>query len=417
MSENNYTYYSTDERSGKTGEPNYARPPYGYGEVNNGYRGYGSPYQGFNGPYFRGNANPPYGNAPYGGYPYGYGNAPYGYGNMPKKSFSQRVREYFTKKPFSGIAGIAGFASLAIIMHLMFSSILGFVLASSDSMIELMYDSTGMSVIGMLSSALCVGMPFIIVYLLMRRYESMSFSIPFGRPRKGSHVFLLIVAGMGLCYIGNVFTGYLTSIFQSFGIEFVSSETTSALTAAPETLEGFLLNLLYVAVFPAIFEEIAFRGVILQPLRKYGDWFAIGISSVIFGLVHGNMTQMPFAIIAGIALGYTFIVTGSIWPSVIIHFLNNSFALLYSTVLSQLSEESLILFSVISVYGIIAVGIVAFIAYTKFNKNFRRLRKGRYPMLRTKQKVSVYFLMPSMLIAVSILAINVLSDIFLGALM
>lgn len=426
MSENNYRYYNTDEMNGKTEDAQSARNTYGYGAENNGAYPYGREYGGNNGSYSYGGYNSPYGkdNSPYGNgcSPYGYGNSPYGgypygYASAPKKSFSQRVKEYFTKKPFSELSVLSGFVSLAVIMHLMFSMVLGVVLGFSDSMGDVMLDGTGFAIIGMLSSVLCVGMPFIIVYMLMNRFESTSFSIPFARPRKGSHAGLLVVAGLGLCYIGNIITGYMTAVFQGFGIEFVSSETTSSLTAAPETLGEFLLNLLYVAVFPAIFEEIAFRGVILQPLRKYGDWFAIGVSSVIFGLVHGNMTQMPFAIIAGIALGYTFVVTGSIWPSVIIHLFNNSLALVYSTVLTQLPEETAMIFSAVCVYGIIAVGIVAFAAYAMFNKNFRRLRQGRYPMLRTRQKVSVYFLMPSMLIAVSILVINVLSDIVLGALL
>ena len=270
--------------------------------------------------------------------------------------------------------------------------------------------------LGMLSSVFCVGLPFIVVWCLMRRYDKTYFDIPFGKPRKNSHVLLLILAGMGFCYMGNIITGYFTAIFQSFGIDFASTEAAAALTDTPDTPMGFVLNLIYVAVLPAFFEEIAFRGVIMQPLRKYGDWFAIGISAVIFGLIHGNMTQMPFAICAGIALGYVFIVTGSIWPSVIIHFLNNSLALVCNEMLSRLSETGAMLFSAVFIYGIIAVGVVAFIAYTKLNKNYRKLRKGEYTGLRTKRKVNVYFLMPPMLFAVAVLIMNVLSDMVLGGL-
>jgi membrane protease YdiL (CAAX protease family) len=81
--------------------------------------------------------------------------------------------------------------------------------------------------------------------------------------------------------------------------------------------------ILSVSVVPAIVEEIALRAGVLQAMRKYGDWFAIFTSAFIFAVLHGNMIQTPFAFIAGIGLGYVFCATGSIWPGIIIHFINN----------------------------------------------------------------------------------------------
>ena len=387
----------------------YANNPYGTGPYNN------NPYN--NTPY---NNNPynnnPYNNNPYNNNPYAYN--PYVYAPKRKKSFSERFNEYFRKKPYSGLAALAGFSSLGIMLYLGLSTALGGLIVLLSSVCpDLFTGEAGFAVLGMLSSAMCVGLPFIIVYGIMNRYDNTSFRIPFNKPRKGSHWGLLIVAGLGLCYLGNIITGYFTAIFQAFGIDFASTELSESISSSHETPLGFVLTLIYVAVCPAIFEEIAFRGVILQPLRKYGDWFAIIVSSVIFGLVHGNMTQMPFAIIVGVALGYTFIVTDSIIPSMIIHFLNNGLSLVYSTVLSGLSEEKMIIFSSVFVYGLVFIGFVAFFAYKKTNRYYRHLRKGDYPEIGTKRKAGTYFLMPSMLAAVIILVFQVLSDIMVGALM
>lgn len=396
--ENNRNYNYAPEENGRpdyNAGGRYSDPGFTY-KNNPYYRDYGEAYR---------NSYDPYA-SPYMG----------SYGRQPGKSFIKRIQEYFQKKPYNGIASVSAFQSLAIILHLMLSTFVSVLIVILSGFGGNLFEGTGMSVVGMLSSVFCVGLPFIFVWCLMRRYDSTYFNIPFGKPRKNSHVLLLILAGMGFCYMGNIITGYLTAIFQSFGIDFVSTEAAASLTDAPDTPIGFVLNLIYVAVFPAFFEEIAFRGVIMQPLRKYGDWFAIGISAVIFGLIHGNMTQMPFAIFAGIALGYVFIVTGSIWPSVIIHFFNNSLALVCNEMLSRLPEERAMLFSAVLVYGIIALGVIAFMAYTRLNKNYRRLRKGKYGNLIAKRKINVYFLMPPMLFAVLVLIINVLSDMALGGL-
>lgn len=388
----------------------YGNNPYA-GRPNNSNPYNANPYN--SRPY---NSNPYGYNNPYNGNPYAYN--PYMYTPPRKKSFSERFNAYFRKKPYSGLAALAGFSSLGIMLYLGLSAVLGGLIVLLTSVSPALFDGeAGFAVLGMLSSVMCVGLPFIIIYGIMNRYENTSFRIPFTRPRKGSNWGLLIVAGLGLCYLGNIITGYFTAIFQAFGIDFASTELSESISSSHETPLGFVLTLIYVAVCPAIFEEIAFRGVILQPLRKYGDWFAIIVSSVIFGLVHGNMTQMPFAIIVGVALGYTYVVTGSIIPSMIIHFLNNGLSLVYSTVLSGLSEEKMLIFSSVFVYGLVFIGFVAFFAYKKTNRYYRHLRKGDYPEIGTKRKAGTYFLMPSMLAAVIILVFQVLSDIMVGALM
>ena len=79
---------------------------------------------------------------------------------------------------------------------------------------------------------------------------------------------------------------------------------------------GYTTSPLTIDVYKRQIEEFAMRGVVMQSLRKYGDWFAIIMSSLVLALVHGNMVQIPFAFIAGIAIGYAVTVTGSMWTGV-----------------------------------------------------------------------------------------------------
>ena len=159
---------------------------------------------------------------------------------------------------------------------------------------------------------------------------------------------------------------------------------------------------------PALLEELVFRGFILQPLRRYGDWFAIITSALLFGLIHGNMTQAPFAILAGIALGYINIVSGSMWMNILLHFLNNLISVLYSFALASSGEGGMILLSLAVTYGVIAIGGAAFIGYVLNNRNFARLYPGEAS--RTPHRAAHYWLMPTMVIALALLFYTILSD-------
>ena len=77
-----------------------------------------------------------------------------------------------------------------------------------------------------------------------------------------------------------------------------------------------------------------FRGYKLGAFREHGDGLAVVLSAVLFGLFHGNVLQVPFAFILGLALGFLVVLTDSIWPAVLLHFVNN----LLSVVLGYLGK-------------------------------------------------------------------------------
>ena len=347
---------------------------------------------------------PPYGNQPpYGGYPYG---APYG----RKPSLMKRITEFFADKRVLSLSMASIAAAGAIILFEIFGDIFSLVLRSNESL-RVLYtqNHTAEMAMGMLYTLLGVGVPFFIAYLFLRKTGSVQ--LPLAAPAKKSGALYLIPAGLGICYIGNVAVSYMMSFFSSMGISSYSYDM--ALTQAeplPENAFQLICAVMYMAVFPAFFEEFAFRGVVMQPLRKYGDWFAIIVSAVIFGLVHGNIMQMPFAIVAGVALGYSSVVTGSLWTGMIIHFLNNFLSLVYSWARTGLSDSANLVFSGIFTYGIIIIGIVALTGYSWNNPRMLKL----YPSVskvRSSRATAVYFFMPAMLVALVLLAKNILTDI------
>jgi hypothetical protein len=87
----------------------------------------------------------------------------------------------------------------------------------------------------------------------------------------------------------------------------------------------FLLSLFIMALLPALFEEVFFRGVIQNLLTNW--WkkpiLAILITSILFSLVHGSVYLFLSRIILGFALGLMYHKSKNIWVNIIAHFLNN----------------------------------------------------------------------------------------------
>lgn len=83
--------------------------------------------------------------------------------------------------------------------------------------------------------------------------------------------------------------------------------------------------LLVIAVLPAISEEFLFRGIISRNAREsVGDIRAILITGFCFSLFHASPEQTVYQFISGCAFSFVAIRSGSILPSVMMHFLNNA---------------------------------------------------------------------------------------------
>lgn len=145
--------------------------------------------------------------------------------------------------------------------------------------------------------------------------------------------FACILFSFFFIFVGN-FLGDIAIILSPHTAENISDITGED----PINFAELLLQILYVAAIPALAEELAFRGIVFGSLRKYGDGFAMVMSSVLFAVLHGNFVQIPFAFCMGIALAYTVIRTGSIVPAILIHFINNAMSCFISYFSSEISS-------------------------------------------------------------------------------
>ena len=149
-------------------------------------------------------------------------------------------------------------------------------------------------------------------------------TIQFGKAKRGTGLPFLLF-GVGFCSFANIAMSYSSAIFEGFGIDYNVDFGDN-----PQGIFGFLLTFIATAIVPALVEEFACRGIVLGLLKKYGEGFAIITSSIVFGIMHGNFEQIPFAVMVGLILGYIYVKTGSIWISVAVHGANNAISVIFS---------------------------------------------------------------------------------------
>lgn len=164
----------------------------------------------------------------------------------------------------------------------------------------------------------------------------------------------------------------------------------------PVTTAGIILTYISVAFIPAIFEEWAFRGVLLRSLKPYGKVFALVVSSVIFGCMHISPPRIIFATVFGLLVGFIYIKTSSIWYGALIHLVNNTISVTTGYAAYFKGEESteIIIISLI-IWGLIICGIVGFIHFK--NKGYFHTRTMHHitppdkPKLLNSQYASITF--------------------------
>jgi len=128
---------------------------------------------------------------------------------------------------------------------------------------------------------------------------------------------------------------------------------------------------------PSIFEEVAFRGIVLTVfLSKYSERKSIIFSSLGFGIIHllnlavGRelvwvLGQVVWAFTIGLFYGYVFVRTKSLLPSMIVHYLSNAFIGSFTSYIQiNASIQIQALYGVIFSFGVIPTTLM--ILWTRF---------------------------------------------------
>ncbi|MCM1143792.1 MAG: ABC transporter permease [Blautia sp.] len=137
-------------------------------------------------------------------------------------------------------------------------------------------------------------------------------------------------------YLGGLFLivgAFLVNIVLSYGLMRLFPQSTSQVNDTFSSIMsgGVLESLFVIALAPAVCEEMLFRGFIFHSVKaKYRIFPAMMIVAVLFGIYHMSLVKFIPTGFLGMVLCYVVYRTGSIYPSMMMHFLNNAFSVLIS---------------------------------------------------------------------------------------
>ncbi|WP_297637185.1 type II CAAX endopeptidase family protein [uncultured Clostridium sp.] len=183
------------------------------------------------------------------------------------------------------------------------------------------------------------------------------------------NIFLVILLGFVCVPLMNSF-GIISSIFFENTIQ-------SFMGNILET--PYIILLLLIAVMPAITEEITLRGVVLSGYDEKSKLKAALMSGVLFGIFHLNAHQFLYTMALGFILAYAVRVTGSIYASMIMHFILNGTSITLQKIMMMVNtnQESIELIEKIdfmylgsAIVMIILMGTIAFFILKKLEKNY-----------------------------------------------
>lgn len=237
------------------------------------------------------------------------------------------------------------------------------------SYIQLKFKMTGI----VLTQVMIISLPILFAFYIKSDFKKVfSLKLP-----KFKHLLGSAILWIG-CYL---LVFILTNIIMYYFPQ--NQEIVEGLNDALFIKDNLLLNLLIVAVMPAICEEMFFRGFILTSFKNNQKSYkgAIIFSGILFGIMHMDFIRIIPTSILGISFAYAVCKSNSIGVGMFMHFLNNGFAVIVTHMSSKLvqnvnsSELTYLSISQISVIFIISLMFIslAVLLFKEKKKEFKEI--------------------------------------------
>lgn len=267
---------------------------------------------------------------------------------------SQKTKK-FVNTILNGADGGTAFSAASVIT-LVVSLVFSFAIVAAGENGKAFYESdAGKYLSYLLSSA---GLLAAAAYITVKGKFSVKETCAFKKFQlKYLWIVLLLAFGtlFGLSWLNSAFIDLL----GHFGYK------AAVITIPKNGFSDFVLCTLIICVLPAFFEELLFRGYILVSLKRLGTVFAVAIGGALFSLFHKNPAQTPYQFVMGALMCLLAIKSGSIFPSMILHFINNFYivALYFSA-----PENFAFPLALEIILGVLAIASLCFAVYYLIKK-------------------------------------------------
>lgn len=262
--------------------------------------------------------------------------------NIPQPQFPPSALEMLPPHPFGALRKAANAQGGALLIYhlilnaavmivvfaasfaLAFQEALGNASANTEALVEKAMEASGWGYL----LAVAIGL---LSLLLWKKPRYVGHTIlQKGKPITFDGFFALLSLMMSAQLVAQMCNLALEWLLDLIGLD------GSALQQLGNVDTDSLSMFLYIGIIAPISEELLFRGLVLRGIEPYGKKLAVIGSAILFGLYHANPIQTPYAILAGLVLGYVALEYHVIW-AIAMHMFNNLvFAMLLPQALSFL---------------------------------------------------------------------------------
>ena len=222
---------------------------------------------------------------------------------------------------------------------------------------------------------LCGQILRIIIFLLIIKFRTKIFQTKYNRDylkkRKisFSEIVKLFVVGIGLMGLINITVALMMYLGKFFPQIVSSLEVYNK--ASEELMKGnMMLSILAITIFAPISEELMLRGTLFTENERLLPYkWAIILNGIVFGVFHFNLFQGAYALIGGIVFCAVYYYTESIYASILLHMINNTFSVV-------ISSNEVVVQSFSSIFGIVM--LVCMVLMFVFLKDFKKKRELRH---------------------------------------
>ena len=186
----------------------------------------------------------------------------------------------------------------------------------------------------------------------------------------------------------------------------------------PKGFIGLIISILFFAVLPGVFEELAFRGFLFKALDRFKPSTKIFLTALLFGLFHYNPFNFVGPFLMGLSFGYIRHRTNSIYPSMIAHATNNGIAMVLASIMgatadinAELDPSTLVLPQkteiMVTVFSIAILLLLAFGVY-KLLRSYPDYREKTTRVFEASSRDKMFMAL-AVILSIIILAINIVA--------
>ena len=285
--------------------------------------------------------------------------------NVTKDLSDDEIREKkLQKKEYSKVGYVLGFS---VILYMVLSIVLSFISTFIQMPIYNLFDGKiSKENVSVIITCIVSCLTLYIPYAFLKSYTDKTEIEE--KKASVSKCFVYVLMGVPIITFIQYFTAFILS---KINVNYNVVDKLNLFNG--DSIFSMILFFIQIAILPAIFEELYMRKGVINYLKKYGSTFAIVTSAIMFASIHLNLSQSIFAFMLGILFAYIAVKTNRIFPTILLHFINNGLSALVLIFKDNLIVTGLIgfVYLLINFAGIIL--IILEVTFKLKNKNKTKL--------------------------------------------